>query len=214
MRLHEAAHAAVGGRYAGAPTYQFRRGPDGGNYAVGGEVSISTGAIPGDPQATIEKARVVRAAALAPAEPSAQDRQVAAEAAQLELNARADLQEMEAAARAEEQKAREEGRAEKQAEAAGSKEALEEPVATDSETTTESSATRPDPAAARTTSERNSEAEKDSSEASDEQPRPDARQRLEQILLGSDGLLQRANRLGLTNPQNPYGKSGFLDVIA
>lgn len=215
VRLHEAAHAAVGGRYAGAPTYQFSRGPDGSNYAVGGEVSISTGPVPGDPQASIEKARVVRAAALAPAEPSAQDRQVAAEAAQLELNARAELQDIEAAARAEEQKSREEGRAERQAEESGRKDQLEETTASDSEDTNKATDTpRPDPVAARTDSYPPAEAEKDSSEASDTQPRPDARERLEQILLGSDGILQQANRMGLTNPQNPYGKSGFLDAIA
>ena len=45
----------------------------------------------GDPQATIDKMRVVRAAALAPAEPSPQDRAVAAEAMQLMLQAQAEL---------------------------------------------------------------------------------------------------------------------------
>lgn len=42
-------------------------------------------------QATIDKMRVVRAAALAPAEPSPQDRAVAAEAMQLMLQAQAEL---------------------------------------------------------------------------------------------------------------------------
>jgi len=41
-----------------------------------------------------------------------------------------------------------------------------------------------------------------------------AREQLEKILLGSTGLIQQANQLGLVDPQNPYGKSGFLDVIA
>lgn len=91
VRAHEQAHAAVGGQYASAPRYQFQRGPDGVNYAVGGEVSISTGPVAGNPQATIEKAQVVRRAALAPAEPSPQDRRVAAEATNIELNARAEL---------------------------------------------------------------------------------------------------------------------------
>ena len=91
VRAHERAHAAVGGQYASAPTYQYERGPDGINYAVAGEVSISTGAVAGNPQATIEKAQVIRRAALAPAEPSPQDRQVAAEATKMELDARAQL---------------------------------------------------------------------------------------------------------------------------
>ena len=91
VRNHERAHAAVGGLYAGAPRYQYERGPDGVNYAVAGEVSISTGAVNGDPEATIEKAQIVRRAALAPAEPSAQDRRVAAQATQMEAEARVEL---------------------------------------------------------------------------------------------------------------------------
>ena len=96
VRNHERAHAAVGGLYAGSPTYTFERGPDGINYAVGGEVSISLGAISGDPEATIQKAQVVRRAALAPTEPSAQDRSVAARAVQIESQARVELRNSEA----------------------------------------------------------------------------------------------------------------------
>lgn len=95
VRNHERAHAAVGGLYAGSPTYTFERGPDGINYAVGGEVSISLGAISGDPEATIQKAQVVRRAALAPSEPSAQDRSVAAQAVQIESQARVELRNIE-----------------------------------------------------------------------------------------------------------------------
>lgn len=74
VRAHEAAHQAVGGQYAGAMSFTYQRGPDGAQYAVGGEVSIDVSPVEGDPQATIEKMRVVRAAAMAPAEPSGQDR--------------------------------------------------------------------------------------------------------------------------------------------
>lgn len=91
VRAHEAAHQAVGGQYAGSISYVYQRGPDGAQYAVGGEVSIDTSPVQGDPQATIEKMRVVRAAALAPAEPSPQDRAVAAEAMQLMLQAQSEL---------------------------------------------------------------------------------------------------------------------------
>lgn len=91
VRNHERAHAAVGGQYASAPKYQFERGPDGINYAVSGEVSIQAGGVSGDPAATIEKAQIIRRAALAPAEPSSQDRKVAAEAAQMESRARVEL---------------------------------------------------------------------------------------------------------------------------
>lgn len=94
VRAHEQAHAAVGGQYAGAPSYHYERGPDGVNYAVGGEVAIDMSAVSGDPQATLIKAQAIRQAALAPAEPSPQDRRIAAEAVQMEVRARAELAEL------------------------------------------------------------------------------------------------------------------------
>ena len=91
VRTHEQAHAAVGGQYAGSPSYEYQRGPDGTNYAVGGEVPIDVGVINGDPQATIDKMQTVRAAALAPAEPSGADRALAADATQKIAAAQAEL---------------------------------------------------------------------------------------------------------------------------
>ena len=90
VRAHEQAHAAVGGGHAGAPRYQYETGPDGQKYAVSGEVSIDVSK-EATPQDTIQKMQTVRAAALAPAEPSSQDRKVAAEASQKILEARAEL---------------------------------------------------------------------------------------------------------------------------
>lgn len=92
VRRHEAAHAAAGGAFAGAPTFTFERGPDGQLYAVAGEVSIDTAPVDGDPAATIQKLQIVRSAALAPAEPSAQDRAVAAQAQAGIRQAQAELQ--------------------------------------------------------------------------------------------------------------------------
>jgi len=88
---HERAHSAVGGQYAGSPTYSYQSGPDGVKYAVGGEVSIDTSKVANDPQATLQKAQQIKAAALAPAAPSAQDRRVAAKADQMAAQARNDL---------------------------------------------------------------------------------------------------------------------------
>ena len=108
MRAHEQAHAAVGGAYAGAPTYTFTRGPDGKRYAIGGEVSIDSSPIPNDPEATLRKMELVQRAALAPAEPSAQDRRVAAQAAAQATQARAELAQLrreEATSAAEERAA-------------------------------------------------------------------------------------------------------------
>ena len=96
VRAHEQAHLTAAGPYArGGPTYTFQTGPDGRNYAVGGQVQIDTSPVKGDPEATIAKAQVVRAAALAPAKPSAQDRKVAATASRVEQQARIELRERE-----------------------------------------------------------------------------------------------------------------------
>ena len=89
VRAHEQAHLAAAGPYAnGGPTFEYQTGPDGKQYAVGGEVSIDTSPVPGNPEATARKAQTIKRAALAPSDPSAQDRQVAAQAAQLEAQAR------------------------------------------------------------------------------------------------------------------------------
>jgi hypothetical protein len=98
VRAHEAAHVAAGGAYArGGATFQYTKGPDGRLYATSGEVSIDVSSVPNDPQATIRKMEVVQRAALAPADPSAQDRSVAAAAAQEEGRARMELVQSRAA---------------------------------------------------------------------------------------------------------------------
>jgi len=91
IRAHEQAHASVGGPYAGAPNYQYTKGPDGRQYASSGHVNIDSSKIAGDPEATLQKALQLKRAALAPAQPSQQDRRVAANAQQLATEARADL---------------------------------------------------------------------------------------------------------------------------
>lgn len=91
VRNHEHAHAAVGGQHAGTPSYEYQRGPDGNNYAVGGEVPIDVAIVSNDPQATINKMQQVQAAALAPAEPSSADRAIAADAAQKMATAQSEL---------------------------------------------------------------------------------------------------------------------------
>ncbi|WP_298842682.1 putative metalloprotease CJM1_0395 family protein [uncultured Roseobacter sp.] len=99
VRRHEQAHAAVGGSYASAPSYTYQVGPDGKRYAVGGEVQIDVSPVPDDPAATMTKMEVVKAAALAPAEPSSADRKVAAMADAQRAQAAADLTALRAAER-------------------------------------------------------------------------------------------------------------------
>ena len=91
VRAHEQAHlASSGGLATSGASYTYQKGPDGVSYAIGGEVSIdiSTGRTP---EETIARAITIRAAALAPADPSGQDRAVAAAASQLEQQARGEL---------------------------------------------------------------------------------------------------------------------------
>jgi hypothetical protein len=90
VRAHEQAHKTAGGQFAGSTTFSYQMGPDGQEYAVGGEVSVDISPVPGDPQATIAKMQQIRQAAVAPAQPSSQDQQVAAEASRIEAEARAE----------------------------------------------------------------------------------------------------------------------------
>lgn len=92
VKAHEMAHVAAGGQYVrGGASFEYQTGPDGKRYATGGEVSIDTTPVKGDPEQTIRKMQTVRKAALAPAQPSAQDRSVAAKATQHENKARQEL---------------------------------------------------------------------------------------------------------------------------
>jgi hypothetical protein len=82
VRAHESAHqVAGGGLVRGGASFTYRRGSDGQLYAVGGEVTLDTSPVPNNPRATQAKMRQVVTAALAPADPSPQDRAVAARAA-------------------------------------------------------------------------------------------------------------------------------------
>ncbi len=93
VRQHEQAHIAAGGAYVrGGAKYQFEQGPDGQRYAVGGEVGIDTSS-GRTPEETATKAQAIRRAALAPADPSSQDRRVAAQASSMETAARREIAE-------------------------------------------------------------------------------------------------------------------------
>lgn len=93
VRNHEQAHASAAGDLAhGGPSYTYTRGPDGRQYATGGEVRIDVSPVANDPAATVAKAQKIRRAALAPANPSQQDRAVAARATAMANQARVELQ--------------------------------------------------------------------------------------------------------------------------
>lgn len=90
VKMHEMAHMAAGGGLAGSPSFEYQTGPDGRQYIVGGEVPIviKEGRTP---EETVMLMEQVRAAALAPAEPSSADRAVAAKAAAIAMKAQQEM---------------------------------------------------------------------------------------------------------------------------
>lgn len=98
VRAHEQAHIAVAGPLVKAgPFYSYLVGPDGRQYAIGGSVEIDTSDVPNNPEATLAKAQRIRAAALAPAQPSTADLSVAATASRMEMRAQLEISRREAA---------------------------------------------------------------------------------------------------------------------
>jgi len=94
VHAHEAAHIAAGGSLIrGGANFKYQRGPDGVNYAVGGDVSIDTSK-EDDPHKNLQKAVTIQRAALAPANPSATDHAVAAQASQMAAVARVEIARM------------------------------------------------------------------------------------------------------------------------
>lgn len=88
VRAHEQAHLAAGaGLVRGGATFEYTRGPDGKMYAVGGEVKIDISPVNGKPEETIRKMQNVISAALAPVDPSPQDRAVATIARNIQAKA-------------------------------------------------------------------------------------------------------------------------------
>lgn len=91
VRAHEQAHLSVGGDLVrGGASFTYQTGPDQQRYAVAGEVSIDVSPA-NTPQETLPKAAHIRAAALAPADPSAQDQSVAAQAERMAGEARMEI---------------------------------------------------------------------------------------------------------------------------
>lgn len=92
VRGHESAHLSALGPYAASPAlFATSSAPDGRQLAVGGKIKVDMAEVPGDPEATLRKARVILNAAQAPGDPSAADLRVAAKAYALMQNARQEL---------------------------------------------------------------------------------------------------------------------------
>jgi hypothetical protein len=82
VRIHEQAHIAASGNIpVSGPVYTFKKGPDGNMYVVDGHVNFT---LPkgNTPDEKLQIAQQLRRLALAPANPSSKDRQVAAKASE------------------------------------------------------------------------------------------------------------------------------------
>jgi len=95
VRRHEQAHLAAGGRFVrGGINFEFERGPTGERFVVDGSVNLDVSK-ERSPQETIQKMSQVRAAALAPAQPSPKDLSVAQSASRKSSQARQELVEQQ-----------------------------------------------------------------------------------------------------------------------
>lgn len=93
VRAHEQAHMAAGqGVVTSGPSYSYTYGPDGKQYATGGEVGIDTSGEK-KPEDAISKGIRIQSAALAPRDPSSQDYRVASVGSHMEEKGRMDLAE-------------------------------------------------------------------------------------------------------------------------
>ncbi|WP_052137634.1 putative metalloprotease CJM1_0395 family protein [Campylobacter sputorum] len=90
VKAHEAAHLASGAGLTRGLNYSYEKGPDGKQYAVGGEVILDTSKGK-TPQETIQKSEQIKRAALAPSNPSSADLKIAANAEAMKNNAQSEL---------------------------------------------------------------------------------------------------------------------------
>lgn len=94
VRQHEQDHLTEAGEFAqGGPVFEYYTASNGRSYVTGGKVHVDMSEVAGDPEKTVAKMKQIQRAALKPAAPSQQDRNVAAEAAGLEAKAMRQLTE-------------------------------------------------------------------------------------------------------------------------
>ncbi|MDD3324783.1 MAG: putative metalloprotease CJM1_0395 family protein [Sulfurospirillaceae bacterium] len=91
VKAHERAHISAGaGVILSGANFVYQKAPDEKLYAIGGEVTIDTSK-ESTPQETIAKMQIVRTAALAPADPSSTDYQVASTATMISMQSRLEI---------------------------------------------------------------------------------------------------------------------------
>ena len=93
VRGHERAHLmSLGASAASGINLVTQRGPDGQTFAVGGSIKVDASPVPGDPEATLRKAKNIIHAAMAPGDPSTADMRLAAQAYRMAASAGREIQ--------------------------------------------------------------------------------------------------------------------------
>ena len=91
VKTEQSKQLSAVGQYATGVVYEYEVGPDGEIYAVDGHVSVDTSSIEGDPKASIQKARALKAAMMSGSEFSSSEAAVVQEASQMEAEAMAEI---------------------------------------------------------------------------------------------------------------------------
>lgn len=90
IQRHIESHRAVTTQHSSPPNYQYQP-LDGALYIVLGDVVFDTSAEPNNPQATLEKAQLIRMASMAPIDPSLQDRNASQQAMMMVTQAKGEI---------------------------------------------------------------------------------------------------------------------------
>lgn len=90
IQRHIESHRAVTTQHSSPPNYQYQS-LDGALYIVSGDVVFDTSAESNNPQATLEKAQLIRMASMAPIDPSLQDRNASQQAMMMVTQAKGEI---------------------------------------------------------------------------------------------------------------------------
>lgn len=90
IQRHVESHLAVTTQHSSPPNYHYRPF-DGELFVVSGDIVFETSAEPNNPQATLEKAQLIRMASMAPAGPTLQDRNASLQAIMMAVQAKGEI---------------------------------------------------------------------------------------------------------------------------
>lgn len=93
IQQHVESHLSVTTLYSSGPNYQYRVSPDGKRVIVSGDVSFDVSPSSNSPHETLHKAEIIKQAALAPNDPTPEDRRVSLQAQIMAIHAKGLIQE-------------------------------------------------------------------------------------------------------------------------